>query len=140
MSFDTNSFLSTETTDSTSTEYVPFPEGEFNAVVDGLDLRTPKGNTILDVNWRVDSPENEETNGKVVRQSIFLDMLESGAMDSSPGKNVQLGRLREALGQNQKGRPWSPNMMLGQVALISTKQRTGPEGQIFTDVKNVAKL
>jgi hypothetical protein len=53
--------------------------------------------------------------------------------------------VREALGQNQNGQPWSFGMLVGQVAKINITQRivrdeaTG-EDNIYADVKGVTKL
>jgi hypothetical protein len=74
-----------------------------------------------------------------VSQSLMLDMTESGALAVGTNKNVNLGRLREALGQNVSGRPWSPNMLQGQVARISVKHRLW-EDKTFAEVKGVVKL
>ena len=139
--FDADNFLNMQTAEQTSTEYLPIPDNEYTAVVHKLDVRTPKGNHIIDITWKLDAPSVEEADGKWVRQSIFLDITESGSLDSSKGKNVDLGRLREALGQNQPGRPWAPNMMLGQVALVNVKSRVDNDtGRIYHDVKGVAAL
>ena len=53
-----------------------------------------------------------------VRQTIWLDLTESGSLDFGKGRNVGLGRLRDALGQNETGKPWQPGMMVGGVAKI----------------------
>ena len=138
--FDTDNFLNTQTTETTATEYAPVPEGEFNAVIDKLAARSPKGNSILDVSWRLDAPGDTEADGKIVRQSVFLDITENGGLDNSKGKNVQLGRLRAAIGQNNAGQAWAPNMMLGQVAIVSVKHRVVDDGTIYADVKGTAPV
>jgi len=133
-------FLNTTTTESSATEYAPCPEGEYNAVVDKLETRSPKGNAILEVFWRLDAPGNEDAHERSIRQGFFLDLSPDGGLLTGKGKNVQLGRLRTALNQNVEGQPWSPTMMVGCVARVTVKNRAGTEGQIYSDVKGVAPV
>jgi hypothetical protein len=70
----------------------------------------------------------------------MLDLNESGTgMDTGKGKNVTLGRLREALGLNQPGTPFSFRQLIGRAAKISVTQRVDGD-QIYNDVKGVVKL
>jgi len=140
MSFNAEEFMQAQTEESTSTEYVPVPEGEFNAVIHEVKGREANGNPIMDVTWKIDAPGNEEANEKQARQSIFLDISDGGALLSGKGQNVQLGRLRDAVGQNTPGQPWAPSMLEGQVAVITIKHSFGDEGQIYSNVKGTAKL
>lgn len=146
--FDPAAFQNTQFAEANSTTYVPIPEGEFMAVVSKQDIRpTSKGQVILDVTWKIDDATVAAETGlaePTVRQSIFLDMSESGGLDFGKGKNVALGRLREALGQNKSGAPWSFGHLLGQVAKIRVKQRIVPaedggEDRTYTDVTGVTK-
>lgn len=147
--FDVANFENAQFTESNSTTYTPVPEGEFNAVIDKKEIRnTAKGQVILDVTWKIDDAEVAEVTGMAnptVRQSIFLDVSENGSLDFGKGKNIALGRLREALGQNQSGQPWGFGLLLGQVAKVRIKHRivrdesTG-EDRTYTDVSGVAKL
>lgn len=153
--FDVNSFASMTITESNSTRMAPVPEGEYNAVILGpfndqgkSGLRTTsKGSLILDVQWQIDDAAAAEATGvknPTVRQSVFLDTTPAGGLDMGPGKNTGLGRLREALGQNQKGTPWTMNNIIGSVARIRVSHRivrdeaTGEEN-IYADVKGVTK-
>ena len=141
MSFNPEEFMQTTTEEATSTEYVPIPEGEYNAVIDKVDGReTQKGSPVMDVTWKLDAPDVEDAHEKIVRQSIFLDLSEGGALLTGKGQNVQLGRLRAALGQNTPGQAWAPSMLQGNVAVVTVKHRMGDEGQIYNDVKHVAAL
>lgn len=141
MSFKPEEFMQTQTEDASATEYIPIPEGEYTAVVAGVEGRETKtGKAVMDVTWQLDDPSNEDTHNKKVRQSIFLDLSDGGALRTGKGQNVQLGRLREAVSQNTPGMPWAPSMLEGQVAIVTVKQRSGDEGQIYTDVKGVTKI
>lgn len=140
--FNPDTFLNTQVDAPLSTEYVPIPEGEYNAVIEKVDPRTvgQESKPVLDVVWRIDAPEVEDAHEKSVRQTIWLDVTAQGNLDLSKGKNVQLGRLRDAVGQNVPGQAWMPSMLVGNVARIFVKHRMGDEGQIFSDVKGVSKI
>lgn len=140
--FDPDSFLATTTTDANETDYVPIPEGEWVAVVTEIKARNPKGNAILDVIWQIDDDQIRAETGMDnprVRQSIFLDVNEQGALMTGKNMNVQLGRLRDALGQNIPGQPWAPSMLEGQVAKVTTSQRVDGD-KVYSDVKSVSRL
>ena len=139
--FDPDTFLSSTTTEASSTEYVPVPEGEYLAVVTKVAARATERAKILDVTWEIDDEAVKAETGlehPTVRQSVFLDVNEQGALETGKGKNVDLGRLREAVGQNTPGQPWSPTMLEGQVARVRVAHRMY-EGRTYADVKGVAK-
>lgn len=140
--FNPDTFLNTEVTEANSTSYVPVPEGEFVASIKEIKPRQAKDKAILDITWAIDDEKVAAETGMAnptVRQSLFLDVTESGGLDFAKGKNIGLGKLREALGQNAPGRPWAPGMLLGGVARVNVKHRLY-EDQIFTDVKGVARV
>lgn len=146
--FDVDSLQNAQFVESASTVYVPIPEGEFRAVVEKQVIRQAKSSIILDITWKIDDDAVTQATGianPTVRQSVFLDMTDSGGLDFGKGKNVNLGRLREALHQNQNGQPWSFGMLVGQVAKVKVKQRivageTPDLDAIYTDVTGVVKL
>ena len=70
------------------------------------------------------------------RQTIWLDVNEQGGLVFGKNKNVSLGKLRDALGQNT-GAPWSPTHLIGQPATVLIKHRMGSEGGVFSEVKGV---
>jgi len=140
--FDPDLFLSTQTASALDTQAVPVPEGEYNAVIKDVAARQVKDSIILDVRWAIDDANVAAVTGltePTVRQSVFLDMTAGGGLDTSKGKNIQLGRLREALRQNIAGQPWAPAMLVGNVARVTVKHRIGGEA-IYTAVKGVAAL
>lgn len=140
--FNPDTFLNTTTTDANETTYTPVPEGEWQAVIKEIKPRAAKENALLDIIWGVDEQEVIDATGMknpIVRQSIFLDITDTGALDKGKGKNVQLGKLREAVGQNQNGKPWQPGMLVGQVAKIKVTHRMY-EGEPQAEVRGVAAL
>ena len=143
--FNPDQFLNTETSDATSTSYTPIPEGEYPACVKEIKPRvTTSGKAILDVVWSIDDADGaiEAATGMkqaTVRQSVFLDLTDSGGLDMGKGKNVQLGKLRDALGQNTPGKSWRPGDLMGGVALVAVKHRSVDDA-IYTDIKGVTKI
>jgi len=140
--FDPDTFMNMTTEEADETSFRPIPEGEYQAVITKIEGRTPKGMSILDISWAIDDEAVRAETGMdnpLIRQSIFLDINKEGGLERGPNKNVQLGRLRAALGQNNPGQPWSPGMLEGQVAKISTSQRI-VDDNIYSDVKGVAAI
>lgn len=144
--FDINNLMNTMLEDANSTVATPVPEGEYVATVKEVTGRvvTAQGREtpILRVRWEIDSEDVAAVTGRkvnVVPQDLWLDMTPRGSLDMGPGMNVALGRLREALGQNESGKPWGFGAMVGQVARILVTHRTTDQGP-FADVKTVRAL
>lgn len=57
-----------------------------------------------------------------VTQSVLLDLTDDQTgLDMGKGKNITLGQIRTALGQNEPGSDWSPAMIEGQPAVLKIK-------------------
>lgn len=144
--FDPDSFMNSQITDANSTQYTPVPEGEFQAAIASVTPRTTgTGKALLSIGWKVDDEEARNATGMAeptVYQTIWLDISGSGGLDTSKGKNVGLGKLRDALGQNREGQPWSPGMLVGQVALIRVGHSIDKRDNVTVqaEVKAVAAL
>lgn len=145
-SFNPDLFLNTETESANSSTYTPVPEGEFNASIKAIKPRVlTDGRAVLDVTWTVDDEVARNETGMaepMVRQTLWLDTTESGGLDFGKGKNVGLGRLREAVGQNQAGKPWAPGMLVGQVAKVKVGHSIDKRDSVTinADVKAVLPL
>lgn len=115
MPFDMDAFLNTPVNEPTSTRLTICPEGEYRAIVDdvptegvGAWIRTIEETkrgpmTILSVPWVILDEEVKKTVGRdrvVVNMDVILD-IDGGQLVKGEGKNVSLGRLRTALGQNE---------------------------------------
>jgi len=150
-----NEFLGTQVDGASSTRLLLLNEGDYVAQIaaDGIDLKDFKfkkgdreGQTgyRMTVKWEVQDPDGsiEKTLGRkpTIVQSIMLDLTESGGLDMGKGKNVALGRLREAVGQNTDGRPWQPAMLIGQMARIQVKHRMDDKNELQHDVNAVTKI
>jgi hypothetical protein len=145
--FDPKTFTSAVYTQRGDTEYSPCPEGEYTAQIVDVSARqinTKDGDEriVLDVKWEVLDESVKQATGRdktFVRQSVFLDLTNSGHLDFSPGKNVQLSRLREACGQNEDGKPWSIRDLVGSMCQIMVEHRSGAD-TVFANVTRVARL
>jgi hypothetical protein len=128
--FNAEQFASTSTSDAFDTKIIPVPDGPHRAQVVKLDYRTleAKDNnperTIMEISWAVTDDKIKKLTGMelpTAKQSIWLDLTPEGGLDKGAGKNVALGQVREALGQNKPGKPWSPSHIMNGMATILVK-------------------
>lgn len=148
MSFDPQAFLDSSVTEANDTKIIPVPMGEYPGIIDKVLPRQwqSKDGTqtgiALDVLWLVEDQGVKDFLGRdtvTCKQGIMLDMTSDGKLDMSPGKNVGLGRLREAVGLNNPGQAFSFGQLPGQAAKISVNHRISGE-DTFAEVKAVAKM
>lgn len=147
--FNPETFMDSTITAPNSTKVESVPPGEYRAVIDPEGVKPPKVVTsqksgdqfvFLEIPWLVDDDQLKEKLGRdklQVRQTISLDITPEGALDMGKGKNVGLGRLREALGMNEG--PFNPRHLAGAgPALVSVQyQRNNPD---YTEVSKVGKI
>lgn len=150
--FDPIGFLDSSTESSMSTSALPCPEGEYPATIKELKPRTWQSKkdpslagVALDVLWTIDDPnilQLMERKEVTVKQGIMLDLTEQGGLDCGKGKNVALGRLREAVNLNQPGKPFSLNQLPGRAAKVLVKHRPDDRDSsiIYAEVKGVTAL
>ena len=147
--FDPNQFLDLQITEANDTKTIPVPVGEFTAVADKAECRTwqskkdpSKSGVTLEVTWAIDDQGVKELLGRdtvTVRQGVMLDLTDEGGLDMGKGRNVGLGRLREALGLNIPGQPFAFSMIPGRMARIKVDHRIDGEN-VYAEVKGAAKL
>lgn len=147
--FNPDAFMNEQAAGALSTSFEPIPDGEYKAMIgsdeNAVKARTTStGRAVLDVTWELFDPELAAKLGRdklTVRQSVFLDITPQGGLDRGKGKNVQLGRIRDALNQNDPTKPWSPQQLRGAgPAVVRVTQRASEDGQvIYNDVKGVSK-
>lgn len=148
--FNPETFMNTEVDQSNVTTYTPIPEGEYMGFIDEAQAVEVNGSMAIDLTWVL---TDEELKKKLsmervtVRQRIFIDLDDAMNIEFGENKNVRLGRLRDALGQNKPGRKWQPSMLRGAgPAVLKIVQNAGkdkitgePTGDIFSNVVAVAK-
>jgi hypothetical protein len=152
--FNAEQFMGTTITEANSTELIRVPEGEYIAVSDPVTAESFKEFDIrkgdragtkgvkLNIKWLINDENGslKEHLGRAptVIQGVMLDRS-PGGLEMGKGKNVQLGRLREALGQNQTATPWAFSMLGGQVARIKVKHRIDG-ADTYVEVSEVTKV
>ena len=149
MQFDPQAILDATFNEANSTELIPVPEGEYQAVAGEVETATwqgvkdpSKSGIKLIVPWEI-LDEGVKTHTKrqkiVIRQDIMLDLTPSGTLDMGEGQNIRLGQLRAAVGLNTKGQAFSPRMISGKMARVKVGVREH-EGRKFEEVRAVAKM
>ena len=148
MPFDAQSFLDATVTSSNDTKITPVPVGEYMGIIEKVAPRQwqskdgTQSGIALDVIWLVEDSGVKQLLGRdtvTCKQGIMLDLTAQGGLDLSKGKNVGLGRLREAVGKNNEGEPFAFSQLPGLSAKISVNHRISGE-DVFAEVKAVAKL
>ncbi len=155
--FNPELFLNTSVTEANSTELLPVPEGEYVAVSDPVtaesfnsyditkgDRAGQKGHS-LNLQWTINDEGGQlkEMLGRkpTARQNLMLDIKQDGTLEFGKGRNVELGRVREALNQNGNGQPWAFSMLGGQVAKIQIKHTIDKNsGRLYVNVVKVTKM
>lgn len=146
--FDANSFLESSVSESNDTRVIPVPVGEYQGIIEKVEPRQwqskdgTKSGIALDIFWLVEDSNVKSYLGRdtvTVKQGVMLDTTPAGALDTAKGRNIALGRLREAVGKNQSGEKFSFSMLPGLAARISVTHRISGE-ETYAEVKGVAKL
>ena len=147
--FNPDQFLDMQIEGQNDTKIIPVPAGEYTAMIEEVKVRQWQGKAdpsksglTLDVQWSIDDASVKELLGRdkvTVKQGIMLDLTDAGGLDMGKGRNIGLGRLREALDLNQPGRPFSFTMLTGRVARVSVSHRIADDN-IFAEVKQVARI
>jgi hypothetical protein len=104
---------------------------DFQVKVDGGHLTT-SGQTVSEITGRPST---------LLRYSMSIDLNDAGGLSAEQGKNVQLGRLREAVGQNAKG-PWTPRNLIGARARFALKHRFDKNDPsiVYQEIRSANKL
>ena len=147
--FNPDQFLDMQIEGQNDTKIIPVPAGEYTAMIEEVKVRQwqskadpLKSGLTLDVQWSIDDASVKELLGRdkvTVKQGIMLDLTDAGGLDMGKGRNIGLGRLREALDLNQPGRPFSFTMLTGRVGRVSVSHRIADDN-IFAEVKQVARM
>lgn len=151
--FDVNAFLNESIDGELDTKIIPIPEGVYDAqigtgdkdvdVARGISPKTNRPWMRLDVRMNITDPNliaQLQRDQVTVRHSIMLDLNEAGKVDMRPQRNVNLGKLRDAVNQNRPG-PWSFLNLKGATLKVKIKQRKADDGSdnVYSDVVAVTK-
>lgn len=149
--FDPNAYMNLQAEGSFETSYTPVPDGEYPASVDDVKLEiitfgeTKEQRLVARLIWSVldDAVKAALSMQKVVvRQDIFIDLTPDGRFDTGKNKNVDLGRVREALGQNTIA-GWTVSHLRGAGPAwikVTTRPDKKDETKVYNDVKGVRKF
>lgn len=144
--FNKEAFLNSTVTGANETKSTYVPKGEYTAYIDDLDVNSGEKDGrpwhSLNLKWYIPDENLKKALGlehPTVQDSIFLD-LENGVLAFGTNKNVRLGRIREAVGQNDPKKPWSFSMLKGAGPFkILVGSRPGKDGDEYPTVERVAK-
>ena len=150
MSFDPSSFLNLTVTGSNDTKLIPIPIGEYIAVTKDIDIvpwqskeDTSKSGLKLVVTIAIDDSKVAAATGSesnTVRYDCMLDLMPGGqGLDMGKGKNVALGRLREAINLNNPNEAFSFQQIPGRPLKVAVTHREW-KGDLFAEVKAVTKV
>jgi len=148
--FNADQFLQSTIADANATAVVPVPVGEYQGIIEKVDARQwtsktdpSKSGVTLDVTWMIEDEAVKQELGRdkvTVRQGIMLDLDINGGIDTGKGKNIGLGRLREALDMNRPGEVFSFNNLAGRAARVTVTHRFGETpDDVFAEVRQVTK-
>lgn len=132
--FNPEVFEQTVVDQSSETKRTPIPPGEYTAYVgDKLSWREYDNRHICSVPLLItDMPEDVAETLGLDQPQINFDMwldITDGVLEFGVNKNVELGRLREALGQNRTGESWNFSMLKGSgpVKITVEPDKKNPE-------------
>jgi hypothetical protein len=144
--FDPSVLVDTEYTGDLNRQLTPIPEGTYYGRVKEGSVKAKKGISkagnaycVCDMQF-VLTDEDVKAATKLeeptVFASIFLDLTPSGAIETkeaNPNANVQLGRLKHALGLRE-GKPWSLRSFEGLGCYIRVVQE--PDADDIENIRN----
>lgn len=145
--FDPNTFLNTTYDEALDTKVVPCPVGEYLGLAEKVEIKQwaardgSSSGLKLAILWDIQDENVKQLLGRDtvrVPQDQMLDLTETGALDFGKGKNVGLGRIREALGLNTPGEPFAFSMIQGRMAKVKVSHRAVGE-DLFNEIKAIAK-
>lgn len=129
-----------------STSLPPMPEGEYPFTVTGVEVKNPKADVVI-AEYSCETYDDAVCTATGMtpsrtRYACFLDLDEVGMLAVGEGKNVGLGKLREAVGQNDDDTPWTMEMPVGQSFLGLVRQRVDDKDatRIYAEIKQLSPM
>lgn len=152
-SFDAGAFMQATVDQPMETEFQLCPEGTYQAMVGDFDEKAiekfdftykngpkagqPGSMVKFNLPWSIQDATVLASLGRdslTIYQQIVLDTAENGALDWGKDRNIQLGRVRKAVNQNNPG-AWNVSNLKGagpalvKVTHETFKRRDGSEGK-----------
>lgn len=152
--FDADAFMNTQVDGPMATALQSVPEGEYVSMIGDFDssafktVNTKNGpRAVLEVPFLIQDDALKAKMGReqvTHRETYWLDFVPGTAqLDNGPDKNVRLGQLRTAIGQNEKNVPWAPSMLrnMGPLRIVikTTSDKNDPEKK-YTNITKYAKI
>lgn len=113
--FDFDVFFGQEITGAHETKFTPVPEGEYTGFIDEIAGAEFGDSKVLQVTYMLTDERLKEElkmDKVTVRDTVFLEFESDGRLAFGKNKNIKLGKLREAAGQNTPG-AWNFRMLTG---------------------------
>ncbi|MGH7472315.1 MAG: hypothetical protein ACREJW_00070, partial [Candidatus Methylomirabilales bacterium] len=128
---DFSHLLNASVSGSMETTFTPVPEGDYLARIETIEVRsvdTKNGvSPIARLTWIVldESLKASMDRDQIqVFQDLWLDLDATGALARGKDKNVGLGRVRRAVGQNDDGGEWNLGLLEGSSpAMVHIRHR-----------------
>jgi hypothetical protein len=161
--FDPETFMNQIIDEPLETEFVTVDPGEYVATIDdftseafeqihfeykkGARAGTPGIMTKLTLPFVIQDDAVKqllEMEKVVVRKQLILDLQDNGDLDWGTNKNIDLGRIRAAVGQNDPG-PWSISKLRGagpvmvKVTKVPFERKDGSKGE-RTEIERVVRI
>lgn len=160
MTFDAKAFMETKVQSAMDTEREKVPEGQYRFMIDAgegaLEFKSGtigKGERVgqqwvqVTIRCLLQDEAVKADLGRdkvIVRKQIFLDIdPATGGLATGKGQNVELGQLREALGQNDAKKPWDFTKLEGAGPFMGEVNHRPDEkkpGVSYAELGRVAKI
>lgn len=155
MPFDVDTFMQNTVDAQLDTQIQLPPEGDYRAMLDDFDntaFRTftseknGKDYTVFSPPFVLQDDPRLADLGRdrvvVYHRGMFIDINDAGGLDTGKGKNVDLGRLRDAVGQNVAGQ-WSFSQLRGagpiMVHVMHESDKADPDKK-YARINRVVKI
>lgn len=163
MSFDPDTFMTQTVDQPLATEFTLIPINEYMASIDDFDrdafetidfeykrgklAGTPGKMFKFNLPFIINDDKVRTELGRdkvVIVKQIILDLDDNGQLAFGTNRNVELGRIRDAVGQNGNG-PWSINQLRGagpvmiKVGHVEFERKDGSKGK-RAEVEKVVRV
>jgi hypothetical protein len=161
--FDPDTFMSQQVDLPLATEFTLVPIGEYLSAIDDFDkdaleaidftykrgqlAGTPGKMFKLTLPFVINDEKVKQELGRdkvTVTKQLILDIDEKGRLAEGVNRNVELGRIRDAVGQNGDG-PWSISQLRGagpvmvKVGHVEFERRDGTKGK-RAEIEKVVRI